>query len=125
MKKITTVSLLIAFILTVFTFHAFAQSPNTWIQKSDFGGIAVASSVGFSIGSKGYIGTGDGMGKRKDFWEYDPSIDTWSQKADFGGSARVAASGFSIGTKGYIGTGDDALIVSDFWEYDPATNNWT
>ena len=31
---------------------------NTWTQKADFGGTARAVAVGFSIGSKGYIGTG-------------------------------------------------------------------
>ena len=31
---------------------------NTWTQKADFGGTARYSAVGFSIGSKGYIGTG-------------------------------------------------------------------
>ena len=32
---------------------------NTWTQKADFGGAARDSAVGFSIGSKGYIGTGE------------------------------------------------------------------
>ena len=31
---------------------------DTWTQKADFGGTARDSAVGFSIGSKGYIGTG-------------------------------------------------------------------
>ena len=31
---------------------------NTWTQKADFGGTARCGAVGFSIGSKGYIGTG-------------------------------------------------------------------
>jgi len=39
----------------------------------------------FSIGNKGYVGTGDGYGGYvTTFWEYDPSIDVWTQKADFG-----------------------------------------
>ena len=43
----------------------FAQC-NTWVQKADFGGIARSGAVGFSIGSKGYIGTGwDGGTKKK------------------------------------------------------------
>ena len=63
-------------------------------------------AVGFSIGSKGYIGTGLPIsGFVKDFWEYDPATNTWTQKADFGGTARHSAVGFSIGSKGYIGTG--------------------
>src|SRR4030095_12791456 len=31
---------------------------NTWTQKADFGGNARRDAVGFSIGSKGYVGTG-------------------------------------------------------------------
>ena len=66
-------------------------------------------AVGFSIGSKGYIGTGLLIVTFhfKDFWEYDPATNTWTQKADFGGTARTNAVGFSIGSKGYIGTGND------------------
>ena len=35
-----------------------SEAQNTWTQKADFGGTARSSAVGFSIGSKGYIGTG-------------------------------------------------------------------
>ncbi|MCH8318138.1 MAG: hypothetical protein IIA88_06530, partial [Bacteroidetes bacterium] len=31
---------------------------NVWVQKADLGDTARSSAVGFSIGSKGYIGTG-------------------------------------------------------------------
>src|SRR6266446_9212732 len=83
------------------------------------------SSGGFSIGSKGYIGTGDNYPVfYTDFWEYDPATDIWTQKADFGGAGRGVAVGFSIGNKGYIGTGYNNIIgiTKDFWEYDPVTN---
>src|SRR5258706_114127 len=105
-----------------------SQAQNTWTQKADFGGTARYDAVGFSIGSKGYIGTGeDGIYPywKNDFWEYDPSTNTWIQKADFGGTARSNAVGFSIGSKGYIGTGSDGNYPyekNDFWEYDPSTN---
>src|SRR6266446_8014012 len=81
---------------------------DTWTQKADFGGTARSVAVGFSIGNKGYIGTGaDYVASifTKSFWEYDVAIDSWSQKADFGGTARSSAVGFSIENKGYIGTG--------------------
>lgn len=97
------------------TIQCIAQ--NTWTQKADFGGIARAGAVSFSIGTKGYVGTGS---NRKDFWEYDPLTDTWTQKADFGGSETSSTVGFSIGTKGYIETDGN-----EFWEYDPAANSWT
>ena len=109
-------------------FWEYDPGTNIWTQKADFGGTARYSLVGFSIGTKGYAGTGqDGSASKKDFWEYDPALNTWTQKADFGGSKRYYATGFSIGTKGYIGTGYDnnPPAFNDFWEYDPGTNTWT
>ncbi len=98
---------------------------NTWTQKADFGGVARVNAVGFSIGSKGYVGTGYDGNYKKDFWEFDPSTNAWTQKADFGGSGRYNAVGFSIGNKGYVGTGrTNGGFSTDFWEYDPATNVW-
>jgi N-acetylneuraminic acid mutarotase len=89
-------------------------------------------AVGFSIGSKGYIGTGvissyiDTIFKwTKDFWEYDPTTNAWTQKADFGGTAREFAVGFSIGNIGYVGTGKDGTWSKDFWAYDPSRNRWS
>ncbi|HYV92675.1 MAG TPA: MopE-related protein, partial [Chitinophagales bacterium] len=100
-----------------------------WIQKANFGGTARYNAVGFTIGSKAYLGTGKtaANGYKKDFWEYDPVTNVWTQKANFGGTARYKATGFAIGTKGYIGTGYDlnGALVKSFWEYDPATNTWT
>src|SRR5205823_1893159 len=66
-----------------------SQAQGTWIKKAGFGGGGRAYIVGFSIGTKGYMGTGyDGSTSKKDFWEYDPATDAWTQKADFGGTAR-------------------------------------
>jgi len=60
--------------------NGFAQAPNTWTQKADFGGTERYGAVGFSIGIKAYIGTGfrggTGGGVCKDFWEYDSNTDT-------------------------------------------------
>jgi len=90
-------------------------------------------AVGFSIGTKGYFGTGFTItsGVTNEFWEYDPAINRWTEKASLPVSAaRTEAVGFSIGTKGYIGTGyvftDDEIVnLNDFWEYDPTTDDWT
>jgi N-acetylneuraminic acid mutarotase len=118
MKKIT---LVLSMLLTMV--FAYSQTPNTWTQKADLGRIGRNSAVGFSIGNKGYIGTGTDYSyiSQKDFWEYDPVTNSWTQKADFGGGGRYGAAGFSIGSKGYIGTGHSR----DFWEYDPHSNEWT
>ena len=69
MKKIiaiSTISLLIAEII-LSTINVTAQS---WTQKADFMGTGRADAVGFSIGTKGYVGTGwDDAGiSYKEFW---------------------------------------------------------
>jgi len=92
----------------------------TWTRIADFGGAIRRDAVAFSIGEKGYLGTGrdKNFTLRNDFWEYDP--------ANFGGVPRYRAVGFSIGKNGYVGTGyGNEGLKKDFWEYDPVTNKWT
>jgi hypothetical protein len=97
-----------------------------WTKKASLSVTGRHNAVAFSIGNKGYIGTGEvGSGFAKDFWEYDPTTNAWTQKADLGGLGRTNAFGFSIGTKGYIGTGYSTAAFKDFWEYNSATNIWT
>src|SRR5438552_4195511 len=118
-----TITLLLAILFAAGLNSSRAQ--DTWTQKADFGGGDRYGAVGFSIGSKGYIGTGNNTtGTKKDFWEYDPATNVWTQKADFGGTASSGAAGFSIGSKGYIGLGYNGSYHKDFWEYDPATDSW-
>jgi len=123
MKKSTLPLLLLTLTICLFTSYIFSQG--TWTQKAFFGGTARQNAVGFSIGTKGYIGTGRPT-LEKDFWEWDQATNVWTQKADFGGTKRSYAVGFSIGTKGYIGTGQDlnSARTKDFWEWDQATNIW-
>jgi N-acetylneuraminic acid mutarotase len=113
-------------------FWEWDQATNVWTKKADFPGNTRSGAVGFSIGNKGYIGTGksDGASYTKDFWEWDQATNIWTKKADFAGNPRESAVGFSIGNKGYIGTGytgngDGNAFYKDFWEWDQATNLWT
>ena len=126
MKKLYPFLALIFFLSSAI--GSLAQPANTWTQKANFGGFGRWLAVGFSIGHKGFIGTGQDLNNnyRKDFWEYDTVTNTWSQKADFGGTPRYGAVGFSIGAYGYLGTGYDtgSYIWSDFWKYDTTANNW-
>lgn len=116
------------FILFFCTTTIYSQS--NWTQKADFGGIERVDAIGFSIGTKGYIGTGrnsNTAAEYVDFWEFDPSTNSWTQKADFGGGARHSAVGFSVNNKGYVGTGvnvNGPIFFNDFWEYDPLLNIW-
>ena len=49
---------------------------NTWTQKANFTASGTRSrAVGFSIGNKGYIGTGYSFVTMNDFWEYNPVND--------------------------------------------------
>jgi hypothetical protein len=84
--------------LLFFSLTSLAQTYG-WMQKADlrYDEINVpeptprSGAVGFSIGYKGYIGTGlhpNDYSNLKDFWEYNPAANTWTQKADFGGTAR-------------------------------------
>ena len=114
-----------------YDFWEYDPAANTWTQKASLpGSPAREVAVGFSIGTKGYIGTGRDIFSThyyNDFWEWDQATNVWTKKADFAGIARAAAVGFSIGNKGYIGTGggDGAPYPKDFWEWDQATDVWT
>ena len=108
-------------------FWEWDQATNVWTRKADYPGYSRSGAVGFSIGNKGYVGTGYGDGLvQRDFWEWDQGTNIWTKKADFGGIGRTAAVGFSIGNKGYIGTGvSDGIFQKDFWEWDQGTDIWT
>lgn len=111
------------------------QITGTWVQKSAFPGFGKQKAFCFSIGNKGYVGTGYGSNsdssyaKGNDFWQYDPILDQWVKKDSFAnGLTRVTACGFSIGSKGYAGLGIDLDSLEwqkDFWEYDTSTDYWT
>jgi hypothetical protein len=59
-----------------------------WTQKANIGAVGRDGAVGFSIGNKGYIGTGsNGTTYLNDFWEYDPETNVWIQKASVGFTA--------------------------------------
>ncbi len=113
---------------------------NLWYQRTSFprtGGIS--NGIGFSIGSKGYVGlgmaTGSAMGTQygpqNDFYEYNPSTNSWTRLNDFPGAPRYCDVGFSLNGKGYVGLGytfaypNPTIYYKDFWEYDPATDEWT
>jgi len=99
---------------------SFAQG--TWTNKADFGGTKRQDAFSFSIGNKGYVGTGFDGQATKDFWEYNPSNNTWTQKADYAGGPTIAGIGLSISYKGYAGLGTGN---NHFYEYNPLTNAWT
>ncbi|MBI3502081.1 MAG: T9SS type A sorting domain-containing protein [Bacteroidetes bacterium] len=117
--------LLLLFVIAMGRFAPEAISQNTWTQKANFGGTARQGAIGFSIGTKGYIGLGGdaSMTGYSDFWEWDQSANTWTQRANYPGAGLVSGIGFSIGTAGYVGTG--YVNHNDFWKWDQASNTWS
>ena len=67
MKKYFIV--IIAVLFSFLSANMLFAAPNTWTQKADCGGAERIYPVGFSIGGKGYLGTGwDGSAYQRDFW---------------------------------------------------------
>ncbi|MFI5219894.1 MAG: kelch repeat-containing protein [Bacteroidia bacterium] len=117
MKKI------IALIVITVSLSPLFLKADYWTQKADFGGTPRADATGFSVGSKGYIGTGFiNPTYSTDVWEYDPVTNTWMQKANYGGSPIVEACSFSIDNFGYVLSAPSGI---DFWQFDPLLNVWT
>lgn len=109
-------------------FWEYNPSGDSWTQIANYGGGKRVESVGFGIGSKGYVGTGSaGSGCVSDFWEYDPTTNLWTQKLNYIGVPVFGPTGFGIGTKGYVGIGYDEAYNYDksFYEYNPITNTWS
>jgi len=103
--------------------------PPAWTQKQNFGGAGRMGAVGFSIGTKGYMGTGYNGVPLNDFWEYNSETGGWSQKVSIP-LGRAFGVGMAIQTspngpvKGYIGLGQYSP-GNDWWEYDVSLNTWT
>ena len=102
----------------LYDFWEYEPITNIWTQKANIGASLYTSSIGFAIGTKGYL-VNDYV------WEYDPSGNTWMQKNPFIGGVRTRAVSFAIGNKGYVGTGVISNTTrKDLWEYNPATDSW-
>lgn len=97
-----------------------------WVDRSVFDGTPRSSAVSYTIGNKGYMGTGyDGDDYLDDFWVYDMDGNFWTQLASFPGLARSSAVAFTVDGNGYIGLGfdgDDEL--ADFYRYNTSGNSW-
>jgi N-acetylneuraminic acid mutarotase len=101
-----------------------------WINWSDFPGKARSAAVAFSIGNRGYVGTGQYKSSNyllSDFYAFNPDNGSWTQVAGLPDSAqRFDAVAFTINNKAYVGLGKNVQdYKKDFWVYDPETNVWT
>src|ERR1017187_1330716 len=72
-----------------------------WTQKASLPGPGREGAVGFSIGNKGFIGTGFYSDSccsytLNDFGEYDQNSNTWTQRANLPAQSSET-SGFAVG----------------------------
>ncbi len=112
-------------------FYAYDPSNNSWVAIAPLAGQARANAVGFSNGSKGYVGLGydTDESQRHSFWEYNPTTDSWAQILDYpitpASVGRAQPFGFAINNNLYVGagnwgTGAESNYFSDFYEYSPS-----
>lgn len=105
---------------------------NNWSQKADLP-ISVNGyneGIAFSIGSKGYFGTGGVWSSgiqvfSNNLWAYDPATDSWSQRASLPSGGRSMSSAFVIGTDAYVATGYWSNSERELWRYNSITNTWS
>ncbi|PRD50696.1 Kelch repeat-containing protein [Sphingobacterium gobiense] len=116
-----------------FVSDAFKFDGSTWAPIASFPGQSRTEAVGFSIGGKGYVGTGQSLVSGvsedfNDFWCYNPATDEWEEIAPFPGDARYGAVAFTLGNYAYVGLGrakQGSTDYSNFYRYNPSNNTWT
>jgi N-acetylneuraminic acid mutarotase len=110
-------------------FWEYDPDANTWKQVANFGGSARYNTIGFSIGSKGYVGTGyDGDEYNSDFWEYDPATDVWKEIQSYPGEKIEGGLSMVVNGKAFICAGrNNGLYNTNLWEFDPSGTEvaWT
>jgi N-acetylneuraminic acid mutarotase len=109
-------------------FWEYDPATNEWTSIGDFEGTARYNAIGFSIGSKGYVGTGyDGDNTNSDFWEFDPTAEAgnqWNEIVSYPGDKIESGLAFVINNKAYIGTGrENGSFSLDFWEFTPGEDD--
>ena len=106
-------------------FWEYDPQNDAWTRKADFPGIGRGYTLGFSIGSTGYLGlgitaiTGQNSVIAKDLYEYNPASNLWTKKLDFQGGKRAMAPSFVIGRYLYFGNGgnENGQFYKDFWRF--------
>jgi len=117
--------------LTFFLYpiHSFGQG--IWDEISALFLPVRCHSVGFAIGTYGYIAGGmeslaPPWNVLKDFQQYDPGSNTWTLMPELPQFLTEAVA-FSIGSKAYVVTGASWQLVlweRWTWEYDPVSDTW-
>ena len=103
-------------------FYVYDSDSKTWeLLAFEFPGESRAGAVAFSIGGKGYVGTGfsENAYRLSDFYEFDP-VTGWKQVTNIG-YARAGAHAFVANGYGYVCFGDGA---NDVQKFDPELKTW-
>jgi len=92
-----------------------------WCRKKFASYETNKGQVGFTIGSKAYIG----LGQHQGLSEYDLATETWKGLTRYPGTDGDENIAFTIGSKIYVASPNTSQNKTDFYEYDPALNVWT
>jgi N-acetylneuraminic acid mutarotase len=99
-------------------FYEYDPATDSWSAKANFPGRATDLAAGFSIGDKGYIGTGFGP-KTSD-------TENRHQKANFTGNTTYLTTVFFPENLDYIKNDFSVMAsLSELWEYSPESDSWT
>ncbi len=108
-------------------FWRYDYSGDSWMEVALFPGSTRVYPFGFTIGGKGYIGSGSSLDNSsgvplRDFYEYNPVTNSWTKLNDYPGNVQ----------KGFVGwsevLNDKAFVTfsnMDFYSYVPSANLWT
>lgn len=99
---------------------------NTWTAKTSMPGTGRHLCVGFSIGTKVYVGLGvyASAPHPTDFYQYETSTDTWTNLGAWPSNGISGGFAWTINGKAYVG-GADLNGAKGLYEFNPANNTWT
>ncbi len=78
--------------------YAFDPGANAWTPIKPFPGSARYNAVAFTLGDKGYVGSGYDGSDLQDMYAYSPGTDSWEQVKSMN-RRRSAATAFVIDNK--------------------------
>lgn len=78
-----------------------------------YSSIVRTNAVGFVMGDKGYLATGENGANVKTTWEYDFATDKWVQKTSFEKQDRNSAIAFTLKDRGFVAYGRNSTYYFD------------
>jgi N-acetylneuraminic acid mutarotase len=107
-------------------FYEYDPVANKWTVVADeFPGSARHSAVSFSIGDKGYVGTGYDGNYLNDIYAFSATTKKWTKAASYSGPKRRDAIAMVINNIAYVGCGNNNTTKQfDWWAYDPSADQW-